>query len=185
VLRRGPSGWSHLGRWDVVWRSYQPGAWLHGVLYPQRCDLSPDGRWFLGFVVGGAPGNTYVVLSRLPWLTSLAAWGTGGTWSRGASFAERGTDEVGAPDAGDVARLGFGLAVTRVASFAVERRRGWHDSPDTPLRGENDAWDERRAEHVRIWRSGNPAARPCSPLPAGTRRSAAGTPDASTTPWTA
>lgn len=155
VLRRGPSGWSNLGRWDVVRESYEPGAWLHGVLYPQRCDLSPDGRWFLGFVVGAArpdwaPGNTYVVLSRLPWLTALAAWGTGGTWSRGASFAERGTDEVGAPDVGDVAPLGFGLAVTRVASFAVERRRGWHESDDSPPRGENDVWDEQRAEHVRM-----------------------------------
>lgn len=155
VLRRGPSGWCHLGRWDVARRSYEPGAWLHGALYPQRCDLSPDGRWFLGFVVGGArpdwaPGNTYVALSRLPWLTALAAWGTGGTWSRGASFAERGVDEVGAPEVGDVAALPYGLAVTRVASFAVERRRGWRESDDTPPRTEHDAWDERRAEHVRM-----------------------------------
>ena len=155
VVRRGPSGWCHLGRWDVAGPSYEPGAWLHGALYPQRCDLSPDGRWFLGFIVGGAhadwaPGNTYVVLSRLPWLTALAAWGTGGTWSRGACFAEAGIDEVGAPEVGDVRPLEFGLAVTRVASFAVERRRGWHESEDTPPRTEHDAWDERRAEHVRM-----------------------------------
>jgi len=155
VLRRGPSDWCHVGRWDVARGSYEAGAWLHGALYPQRCDLSPDGRWFLGFVLDKArpnwtPGHTYVVLSRLPWLTALAAWGTAGTWSRGASFAEPGVDEVGPPDVGDVAPLLFGLAVTRVASFAVERRRGWRESDDTPPRTEHDAWDERRAEHVRM-----------------------------------
>ena len=26
VLRRGPSHWSHMGRWDLETRSYQPGA---------------------------------------------------------------------------------------------------------------------------------------------------------------
>lgn len=41
ILRRGPSGWSHLGRWDIDTRSYEPGSWLHGTLYPQRCDLGP------------------------------------------------------------------------------------------------------------------------------------------------
>jgi hypothetical protein len=155
VVRRGPSGWSHLGRWDVVQRSYQPGAWLHGTLYPQRCDVSPDGCWFLGFVVGAArpgwaPGNTYVALSRLPWLAALAAWGTGGTWSRGVAFTDRSVNELGTPDVGDVARLPFGLSVTRAASFAVERRRGWQESDDTPPRGDTDVWDEQRSERVRM-----------------------------------
>ncbi|HVD29548.1 MAG TPA: hypothetical protein VNC79_13760, partial [Mycobacteriales bacterium] len=44
VLRRGPSAWAQVGRWDVgSTPSYQPGSWLRGTLYPQRCDLSPDG----------------------------------------------------------------------------------------------------------------------------------------------
>ena len=46
VLRRGPSDWSHLGKWDVGRSVYEPGAWIRANLYPQNCDLSPDGRWF-------------------------------------------------------------------------------------------------------------------------------------------
>ncbi len=46
VIRRGPSGWFQLGKWDLEKPAYEPGAWFKGSLYPQRCDLSPDGRWF-------------------------------------------------------------------------------------------------------------------------------------------
>jgi len=43
VLGRGPSDWSHVGRWDVARGVYELGAWIRGDLYPQRCDLSPTG----------------------------------------------------------------------------------------------------------------------------------------------
>jgi hypothetical protein len=39
------ANWTHVERWDVAAGSYEPGVWLHGRLYPQRCDLSPDGRY--------------------------------------------------------------------------------------------------------------------------------------------
>jgi hypothetical protein len=44
VLARGPSDWVRLGRWDLEHDEYEHGAWLAGTVYPQRCDLSPDGR---------------------------------------------------------------------------------------------------------------------------------------------
>ena len=28
VFRRGPTDWSHVGRWDLAARRYEPGAWL-------------------------------------------------------------------------------------------------------------------------------------------------------------
>jgi hypothetical protein len=40
----------------------------------------------------------------------------------------------------------FGLALTRPASFAVERRRGWTETADTPPRAASDMWDEGRAQ---------------------------------------
>ena len=153
VLRRGPSDWAQVGRWDLATMTYQSGAWLHGTLYPQRCDVSPDGRYLCYLALVGraewAAGTTYVAVSRLPWLTALAAWGTHGTWSRGAHFAPAGTWGVGEPDVGDVAPLRerHGLAVSRAETFAVERRSGWTEVPGTP-RGEHDTWDERRAEQV-------------------------------------
>jgi hypothetical protein len=151
VLRRGPSDWSHVGRWDVARGVYEPGAWIRANLYPQRCDLSPDGRWLCYFTLkGGARwsvGATYLAISRLPWLTALAAWATCGTWTSGLHFVEdRSVWQVGTPDAGDLApcRARVGLAVTRPASFAVERRRGWTETADTPPPVPGDMWDEQR-----------------------------------------
>lgn len=158
VLRRGPSGWCQLGRWDLTGPGYQPGAWLRGSLYPQRCDLSPDGRWFCAFVLRSrrstwAAGGTYVSVSRLPWLTALAVWSTDGTWSRGASLvADRGRWEVGEPEVGDAGPLHarLGMAVNPAITFAVERRRGWVETSDTPPQDPDDFWDERRAARVRM-----------------------------------
>jgi hypothetical protein len=141
VIRRGPSDWMHLSRWDLEAPAYEPGAWLRGTIYPQRCDLSPDGRWFSYFALKASAewelGPTYIVISRLPWLTALAAWGIGSTWTRGMQFVEdRAVFEVDEPDLGDLSsvRERYGLRLSRADSFAIERRRGWTETPDTPPR---------------------------------------------------
>ncbi|HET7343342.1 MAG TPA: hypothetical protein VFL90_17880, partial [Methylomirabilota bacterium] len=145
VLRRGPSDWTHVGRWDVASGVYEPGAWIRASVYAQRCDISPDGRWLCTMTLKGRArwplGMTYVAISRLPWLTALAAWSTQGTWSRGAHFVEDpAVWTVPPPDEGDVAplRSRVGMAVTPPASFAVERRRGWTETADTPPRAADD-----------------------------------------------
>jgi hypothetical protein len=159
VLRSGPSPWVHVGRWDVAGGRYEPGSWLRGRLYPQRCDLSPDGHYLCYFALLGhakwAPGQTYIAVSRLPWLTALAAWGTSGTWSRGAHFVDDpSANGLGPPDAGDDAplRRRHGLALTQPVSFAVERRRGWVETPDSQPGSGTDQWDEDRGERVRVGR---------------------------------
>lgn len=157
VLRRGPSAWCHVGRWDVEQGTYEGGAWLHGRLYPQRCDVSPDGRWLLYFAHDASAswglGWTYVAISRLPWLYALAAWGTAGTWSRGAHFVDDPSVRLAEePGHGSVPyeQLGAGLAVTRPAAFAVERRRGWSETEGSPPCMPDDVWDERRADSLRM-----------------------------------
>src|SRR6476646_6895809 len=110
VLRRGPSDWSNVGRWDVERATYDSGAWIKGNLYPQRCDVSPDGQWLCYFTLQGRAtwkaGTTYVAISRLPWLHALAAWGTTGTWTRGAHFVDDPREhQLGPPDEGAAGSL--------------------------------------------------------------------------------
>jgi hypothetical protein len=147
VIRRGPTDWMHVSRWDLETPAYEPGGWLRGTIYPQRCDLSPDGRWFAYFALKASAewelGATYIAISRLPWLTALAAWGIGSTWTRGMQFVpDRAVQDVDEPDVGDLSavRERYGLRLSRADSFAVERRRGWTETADTPPRAPDDAW---------------------------------------------
>jgi hypothetical protein len=155
IIRRGPSSWMHVSRWDLEKPEYEPGSWLRGTIYPQRCDVSPDGRWFISFSLKAFAewdlGPTYIAISRLPWLTALAAWGIGSTWTRGMQFLEDASVwQVEEPDVGDLdaVRGRFGLRMSRADSFAVERRRGWTETADTPPRAADDAWDERRGDRI-------------------------------------
>lgn len=145
VLRRGPTRWSHVGRWDLATGRYEPGAWLGGRIFPRRSDLSPDGRLLCYFAhKPGATweyGDAYVALSRLPWLTALHAFATCGTWTRGYHF----TVDGGRDDGGErELPIPYGLRSSPAVQFAGERRRGWEEAPDSPRRDPRDAWDERR-----------------------------------------
>jgi hypothetical protein len=144
VLRRGPSRWSHVGRWDLASGRYEPGAWLAGRIFPRRSDLSPDGRYLCYFAqkptAGWEHGDTYVAISKLPWLTALHAFGTCGTWTRGYCFAPRGDGDESAA----ALPIDSGLRSIPAWQFATERRRGWIESPDSPQRHPEDMWDQRR-----------------------------------------
>jgi hypothetical protein len=63
---------------------------------------------------------------------------------------DRAVFDVDEPDLGDLSsvRERYGLRLSRADSFAVERRRGWTETPDTPPRAADDAWDERRGDAI-------------------------------------
>ncbi len=145
VFRRGPTRWFHVGRWDLAKGVYEPGAWLLGRLFPRRSDLSPDGQWLCYFAhKAGATwehGETYIAISKLPWLTALDAVGTCGTWTRGYYFTADGSCD----SPGDFKLpIPYGLRAIPIIQFANERRRGWEEAPDSPPRHPQDTWDERR-----------------------------------------
>ena len=149
VFRRGPSDWCHVGRWDLA-KGYQAGAWLKGRIFPRRSDLSPDGRWLSYFAYQPSArwvhGESYVAVSKLPWLSALHAFGTCGTWTRGYYFSSDHTD-----DTAEVIKLTipYTLRPIPVVQFANERRRGWEETPDCPSRHHKDFWDERRNARLR------------------------------------
>ncbi len=164
VIRRGPSDWCQLGRWDWAAPSFEAGSWIRGTVPPQKCDLSPDGRWFAYSAVNypgrWEAGAVYEAISRLPWLTALAAWNAGTTYTRGIHFTDEiGRNDLGDPDVGDLGPLlrFQGLAITRPDQYAVERRRGWTESSDTPSRRDGDLWDRKReVEMVKARPGGGP-----------------------------
>ncbi len=150
VFRRGPSAWSHVGRWDLARGEYEPGAWLRARLFPRRSDLSPDGRLLCYFAHKPTAtwelGEAYVAISRLPWLSALYAFRTCGTWTRGYHFTrERGFD---GPEA-ERPPIRYGLRASAAVQFGCERRRGWEEAPDSPPRRRTDGWDQYRNARMR------------------------------------
>ena len=145
VFRRGPTNWSHVGRWDLAAGRYEPGAWLRGRIFPRRSDLSPDGRLLCYFAhkptAKWDQGEAYVALSKLPWLTALHAFSTCGTWTRGFFFTEDG----GFDNFQDAKLpISYGLRSIPLVQFANERRRAWEETRDSPSRDPKDVWDQHR-----------------------------------------
>lgn len=98
ILRRGPSRWAQLALWNRNTDQVQPGQWLHGRVYEQRCDLSPDGSLFLYFAAKhgshrsdqesgrAVVGDAWTAISRPPFFTALALWANLGSWYGGGIF---------------------------------------------------------------------------------------------------
>lgn len=157
VIRRGPTEWCSVGRWDTANLEYTAGAWFHGRIFPQKCDLSTDGRWLAYSAhkhgAGWEAGSIYEAISRLPWLTALAAWEAGSTYGRGFRFdpSSPGVSQLGPPDVGDTRPFlkRHGLKLYRPEQFNVERHRGWLETDDTPPRREGGTWDETRPVELR------------------------------------
>jgi hypothetical protein len=155
VFRRGPTGWSHVGRWDLAKGRYEPGAWLAGRIFPRRSDLSPDGRLLCYFAHKPSAtwehGEAYVAISKLPWLKALHAFATCGTWTRGFYFSE----DAGCDNPDDAKLpIPYGLRSIPVIQFANERRRGWAEAPDSPLRVSGDVWDQHRNARLQKYQPG-------------------------------
>jgi hypothetical protein len=94
VLRRGPSEWAQLSRWERRTDTFEHGQWLHARVYERRCDLSPDGSLFIYVATKqGAPehrdpsiGEAWTALSRPPYFTAITLWPQLGTWYGGGAF---------------------------------------------------------------------------------------------------
>ena len=98
VLRRGPSRWVEVVLWDAAKDRFEPGHWLHGRIFPERCGLSPNGKLFVYFaakhgMVDKSRGyqDTYTAVSKPPYLTALAMWPEGSTWGGGGRFIDNRT----------------------------------------------------------------------------------------------
>lgn len=93
IFRRGPAQWCHVIRWDTRHDVFYPGAWIRGRIYPERCDLSPDGTLLLTFIHQGRKARTgytdsWNAVSRSPWLEALGLWPQGTIYGGGGRFTD-------------------------------------------------------------------------------------------------
>jgi hypothetical protein len=98
VLRRGPTKWVELVKWDTARDKFLDGQWLHGRIYAERCGLSPNGKLFVYFaakygMVDKSEGydDTFTAVSKPPYLTALALWPHGDTYGGGGRFIDDAT----------------------------------------------------------------------------------------------
>jgi len=147
VIRRGPSRWWHILRWRLDPPAVESGAWLGGRLYPRRCSVSADGTLLGYYAMAGKPPpwDSYLAVSKVPWLHALAAWRWGSTWHWGCEFLSDGRFCTGEaePTPPDVGAYPAGLAPRpplpaishpdrwRVRDVQGELRRGWTEHDPT------------------------------------------------------
>jgi len=145
VMRRGPSRWWHVLRWRLDPPGVEAGAWFGGRLYPRRCAVSPDGTLLGYYALAGKPSpwDSYLAVSKVPWLHALAAWHWGSTWHWGCEFLPDGRFCTGEaePTAPDSGSYPAGLAprpplpavdhhdLWRLRDVQAELRRGWVQDP--------------------------------------------------------
>jgi hypothetical protein len=94
ILRRGPTNWVQVLKWDTAHDTVEPGQWFHGRIYERRCDLSPYGTLFIYFARKDGDRAredaeytyAWTAISKPPYLTALALWPKGDTWHGGGLF---------------------------------------------------------------------------------------------------
>jgi hypothetical protein len=138
ILRRGPTQWWRVTLWDTRRDTFEGGQWFRGQLYPDKCDVSPDGKLFVYF--GGkfshraeAKGyrTTWTAVSRPPYLTALALWPMGGTWGGDGVFLDDRTVRLSttSPDYGAPHHPDHPPGPLRVLGFgALKKGDPWYEA---------------------------------------------------------
>ncbi|MEO8705963.1 MAG: hypothetical protein ABI867_38380 [Kofleriaceae bacterium] len=84
IFRRGPTKAVRMVRWQMTTDELVHGQWFAGRVYPERCDVSPDGELVVYFAM--RRGDTFNAVSRPPYFTPLCVWEEGGTWGGGGAW---------------------------------------------------------------------------------------------------
>jgi hypothetical protein len=101
ILRRGPTQWWRVTLWDTKRDTFEGGQWFRGRIYPEKCDVSPNGKLFIYFAGQFHTRNadkgyrdTWTAVSRPPFLTALTLWPIGDTWAGTGVFIDNYTVSV-------------------------------------------------------------------------------------------
>jgi hypothetical protein len=87
VIRQGPSRTFCTLAWNLGRDSFEVGQWVKHKLYPERGDISPDGKWHLYFALDGQwdseTKGSWTGLAKVPYLKCVKMWPQGDTWGGG------------------------------------------------------------------------------------------------------
>ena len=90
AVRRGPTKQVCTVGWDRQTDEFTLGQWLKGRIYERRCDLSPDGKYFIYFAMNGRWSTdvmgSWSAISRAPYLKAISLWPKGDCWNGGGLF---------------------------------------------------------------------------------------------------
>lgn len=90
VIRRGPAKSVCTVLWHRERDTFELGQWMRGRIYERRCDLSPDGRWFIYFAMNGrwqsGARGSWTAISRVPYLKATDLFAKGDCWHGGGLF---------------------------------------------------------------------------------------------------
>lgn len=88
ILKRGPTDWVQLVKWDVVTDQFEAGQWLNARVDEQSFDLSPDGNLIVYWARANSARElqTWTAVSKPPYFTALALWPWYGTYFGGGFF---------------------------------------------------------------------------------------------------
>jgi hypothetical protein len=84
ILRRKPTRWFHVMLWNTQTDEIEHGSWFQGRIYPDHCDLSPDGKWMFYFARDHKDHGTWSAICKPPWLKALVYWMDCGWHNTGA-----------------------------------------------------------------------------------------------------
>jgi hypothetical protein len=125
VLRRGPSKWTQMWRWDVATDRFEKGQWIHGYLHDDST-LSPDGRYLIARVMSG---DQHTVLCRPPFFTALAVTVNSlcvtGAWFLADGSVQGRLDEIRVPGCPLRIESPRQVGIRRVENFPIESTEDW------------------------------------------------------------
>lgn len=83
VIRRKPTDWFHVLRWNTETDQLEHGSWLKGMLYAKRSDVSFDGNWMVFLTRDFGNYKAWNRVSHPPILEPIVNVDSGSTWYGG------------------------------------------------------------------------------------------------------
>lgn len=77
--------------WNTNTDHIEHGSWFRGTLYPDRCDISWDGQWFVYNALGSRGDESWSGICRLPFLKTVFEWDNPGDYGGGGCWIDEGT----------------------------------------------------------------------------------------------